>query len=72
MHVDLPVSTKYSTLSCASLVVYLPYTLLDVELSLPVYQVRIALILPSQLSGLGSSVVEYLPSKQCVVGSSPT
>ena len=45
-----------------------------------VYQVRldllplpcIALIWPSQLSCLGSSVVEHLPSKQYVVGSSPT
>ena len=30
------------------------------------------MIRPSQLSCLGSSVVEYLPSKQYVVGWSPT
>ena len=32
----------------------------------------IALIQPGQLSCLGSSVVERLPRKQCVVGLSPT
>ena len=32
----------------------------------------IALIQPSQLSCLGNSVVEHLPSKRYVVGSNPT
>ena len=62
------------------------HVMLMLSLSLPVYQVRldwsplpcIALIRPSQLSCLGSSVgrasaslVEHLPRKQYVVGSNP-
>ena len=45
----------------------------------PVYQelgflraLCIALTQPNQLSYLSSSMVEHLPSKRCVVGSSPT
>ena len=54
--------------------------LLDVELdlSLPVYRIRLDQLplfnfdSTQQKSCLGSLVVEHLPSKQYVVGSSPT